>query len=275
MKKPIKDRVRISLQYIIPQRLYTRLMGRLGVLKRPRMLKNFLIKIFIKRYGVNISEALEKDYRQYKTFNDFFTRQLAQNLRQIDSASQVIVSPADGIISEKGRINKNILIQAKGYNYTLIDLLGGSEAQAADFENGEFMTIYLSPKDYHRVHMPLQGKFLESTHIRGKLFSVNPLAARMVSNLFARNERVVTLFGTPAGKMAVILVGAMIVGGIVITGNKQGIVEKGAELGYFKVGSTVIILFEAGKISWQKEMQAGLSLKMGEKIGIWPPIDEI
>lgn len=254
-------------QYILPQHALSRLMGILSNCRGPQSLKNWAIKKFIDHYGVNLSEAIQSDYKKYVSFNDFFTRKLLPQARLIDQNFNTIVSPADGSISEIGMIKMDKLIQAKGHEYTVRDLLGGDSKTAAEFENGAFATIYLSPKDYHRVHIPYSGHFLNKIYIPGKLFSVNSRTTRVVPNLFARNERVVTFFQTDIGKMAVILVGAMIVGNIVITAQEGSLLEKGDELGYFQLGSTVIILFEANQMAWQKECRAGAAVKMGQPIG--------
>jgi phosphatidylserine decarboxylase len=257
----------VFLQYLIPKRALSRLMGKLAFMKSPACLKNIVIPWFIRRYGVNMAEALEPDYRQYSCFNDFFTRKLALHARTIDAAPQAIISPADGVISEIGIIHQGKLIQAKGHNYTVSALLGESAQQAAAFENGCFATIYLSPKDYHRVHMPFSGHFIQQKHILGDFFSVNHQTTQVIPNLFARNERVVTLFQTSLGKMAVIFVGAMIVGNIVITPKMDTVVEKGEELGYFQLGSTVILLFEPHQMHWENTLKAGSPLQMGTRLG--------
>ncbi len=266
-KTSMSDFFKTLPQYLLPQHALSRLLGMLSNCDRPQNLKNWAIKKFIHHYGVNLTEAIQSDYKKYQSFNDFFTRKLLPQARVINQHPNIIISPADGSISEIGNINQNKLIQAKGHEYTVRDLLGGDGETAAGFQNGAFATIYLSPKDYHRVHMPYQGHFLKKIHIPGKLFSVNSRTTRVVPNLFARNERIITLFQTDIGKMAVILVGAMIVGNIVITAQEDTLLEKADELGYFQLGSTVIILFEANQIAWQKEFRAGSATKMGQPIG--------
>lgn len=268
MKKTGK--INLWLQYLIPQRWFSRLMGKLACITQPKMLKNFHIQYFIRRYQVDLSEAMETDFKKYPDFNAFFTRKLMPLRRPIDAHPNSIVSPADGTISELGNIYQGMLIQAKKHRYQLRDLLGGEgvdEFKNSTFENGKFMTIYLSPKDYHRVHLPLAGKFLKQIHIPGQLFSVNPYTVDSVPNLFARNERIINFFDTSIGQIAVILVGAIIVGSIVMTAHENTDLEKGQELGYFQLGSTVIILLESAQTQWQKEFTVGTSLKMGEKIG--------
>jgi phosphatidylserine decarboxylase len=264
----MSDKLKTIPQYLLPQRLLSRGMGKLAQCRRPQWLKDWAIKKFIAHYGVNLSEAAQDDYQQYACFNDFFTRKLLSPLRPIDADPYAIVSPADGCISEIGKIHQDKLLQAKGHYYSLQHLLGGNTQEAKVFENGAFATIYLSPKDYHRVHLPLGGHFVKKVHIPGKLFSVNSRTARVVPSLFARNERIITFFETAHGKMAVILVGAMIVGHIVITAQEKNVLEKGEELGYFQLGSTVIILFESNQIRWNTALKAGISVKMGQNIGL-------
>jgi len=261
------EKFKVFLQYLIPKRALSALMGKLAFIKRPAILKNTVISWFIRRYGVNMTEALEPDHTKYACFNDFFTRKLSPDARTIDIAPQAIISPADGVISEMGTITQEKLIQAKGHHYALNELLGGGLMDSQAFNNGLFMTVYLSPKDYHRVHMPFSGQFIKQTHIPGDYFSVNPQTARNIPNLFARNERVVTLFQTSLGKMAVVFVGAMIVGSIVVTPTLNNVVAKNEELGYFQLGSTIILLFEPHQISWQPSLKAGSTLKMGQMIG--------
>jgi phosphatidylserine decarboxylase len=264
----MSDYLKTLPQYLLPQHLLSNLMGYLAHLKYPKWLKNWAIRNFIKSYGVDLSQAIESDYQKYFSFNNFFTRKLLPNARPIDQDAKSIISPADGSISEIGNIQMEKLIQAKGHFYNLKSLLGGNIEEALGFENGNFATIYLAPKDYHRVHMPFSGHFLKKIYIPGKLFSVNARTARTVPNLFARNERVILFFQTNIGKMAVILVGAMIVGNIVITAQEDNLIEKGDELGYFQLGSTAILLFEANKMDWQKQFRAGSSIKMGQSLGL-------
>lgn len=242
-------------------------MGKLASLQSPKSLKNWAIKKFIRRYGVNLHEAIETDYQKYLSFNDFFSRRLKPDARLIDADISHIISPADGKISEIGHIKKNSILQAKNHAYTLENLLGGEKFLHADlFENGKFITIYLSPKDYHRVHIPIKGKLLQTVYIPGKFFSVNPATVESVPDLFAKNERVITFFDTASGKIAVIFVGAMIVGSIVITAQEGDTLEKGQELGYFQLGSTVIVLFQENKIHFQPGLTANCALQMGQKI---------
>lgn len=232
-----------------------------------------------------MQEAVEPNPFAYPSYNEFFTRTLKSTCRPIDSDTNSIVSPADGSIAQIGNIQDQALIQAKQHQYSLEALLGGDQQLADLFTNGNFATIYLAPKDYHRVHMPFTGKLEKMLYIPGKLFSVNNHATEFIPDLFARNERVVTIFNTVAGPMAVILVGAMIVGSIetawagTITPPHYKkinsweyraddiILNKGAEMGKFKLGSTVIVLLPAGVAKWQNGLLPDTAVRMGERIG--------
>lgn len=229
-----------------------------------------------------MSEAIEEDPFAYATYNDFFTRKLKPELRPIDASKNSIVSPADGTMSEHGKIDGETLIQAKGKNFNLKALLGGDGRWMKTFENGKFATVYLGPSDYHRVHIPIKGTLSSMRYIPGKRFSVSQITVDNVDNLFARNERVVNIFNTQAGKVAVIMVGAMIVGGMTTSWagqvapstNKVKTIDydgsttlnKGDELGYFSFGSTAIILFEKDKMKFS-DIAVGEKLKMGQQIG--------
>ncbi len=247
-------------------------------------LTRFGIKKFIAHYRVNMSEAKISDYTQFKTFNDFFTRELKPGARVISSEKNSIISPVDGCISELGQIDKDQLLQAKNAYFNLNDLCGG-DVLADRFENGSFLTAYLSPKDYHRFHMPLSGKLKKMIYVPGKLFSVNPSSVKNVPGLFARNERVICIFETEVGLMALIAVGAMIVGSVSM--NWHGIVapqknrrietwhydhqslilQKGDAVGHFRLGSTVIVLCEQNKIAWNAALQSNSILELGQVIG--------
>jgi phosphatidylserine decarboxylase len=266
-------------QYLVPQHLYTRFFGWLAGLHQPQ-LKNWMINTFIRRYKVNMQDAEREKPEEYATFNDFFTRRLKLGLRPIANQPGQIACPVDGTISQIGKIEHETLLQAKGFYYNLASLLGNDFQMTTLFENGNFATLYLSPKDYHRIHMPLAGSLRETLYIPGKLFSVNQKTAAAVPQLFSRNERLVCLFDTEIGPMAMILVGAMIVGGIhtiwndnpkskMITTQKfSGITfERGAEMGHFRLGSTVILLFGKDKIAWQQHMQANTTIQMGQLLG--------
>lgn len=271
-------------QNFVPQHLLSRLAGvcanaRLGALTTAA------IKKFIAHYHVNMAEASISDYRQFKTFNDFFTRELTPGARTIATDVGGVISPADGVVSECGYMEGERLLQAKGAYFNVNDLCGTKEV-GAFFEGGAFLTAYLSPRDYHRFHMPIKGKLVKMIYVPGKLFSVNQTSVNAISQLFARNERVVCVFETEIGKVAVIAVGAMIVGsiamkwcGVVAPGKTPGVktwdyrdypvnVEQGQELGHFRLGSTVIVLTEKDAISWDATIQAGQALQMGQRIGV-------
>lgn len=270
-------------QYLVPQHTYTDLMGLLAECRIP-WLKNLLIKIFINRFQVDMGLATIEDYRDYPTFNAFFIRHLKPHLRPIVDRPLQIACPADGCISQIGKIAGDTLFQAKGFYFNLKALLGGDETLAKTFFNGHFATIYLSPKDYHRVHMPYTGTLRETIYIPGKLFSVNRDTTEAVPALFSRNERLVCIFDTAFGPMAVILVGAMIVGNIVTRWEEKPksktivkktfsdvVIQRGEELGYFNVGSTVILLFPENKIAWNSALSAENSVQMGQLLGVELP----
>lgn len=282
----MNDKLFTSLQYLVPQHALSRLAGKLASCQN-QTVKSAFINWFIKRYHVDMSQALNEDPASYACFNDFFTRALKADARPIDDTGNSIVCPADGAISQVGRIEEGRIFQAKGQLYSALELLGGDETLAAEFADGHFATVYLSPKDYHRVHMPLTGRLRQMTVIPGDLFSVNTATAREVPRLFARNERAVCIFDTDAGPMAVVLVGAMIVAGIetvwagevapfkrrVTTTHYDAqhttpiTLEKGAEMGRFKLGSTAIVLFGKDKVRWDKAFKAESATRMGEAMG--------
>jgi phosphatidylserine decarboxylase len=266
-------------QYLVPQHWYTRFFGWLAK-RRASCVKNWMINTFIRRYQVDMSAAILEKPEDYPTFNSFFTRYLKPELRPIVQGSNQIACPVDGTVSQLGKIEKNLLLQAKGFYFDLMGLLGGNSETAKPFENGNFATLYLSPKDYHRIHMPLSGNLQETIYIPGKLFSVNQQTAEAVPRLFAKNERLVCLFDTEIGPMAVILVGAMIVGSMHTVWNdnpRTNIIsrqtptsiqlKRGDELGYFQLGSTVIVLFGENKMTWAPDLNAGTSVKMGQLLG--------
>ncbi|MCB1657442.1 MAG: phosphatidylserine decarboxylase [Moraxellaceae bacterium] len=272
----------ITFQHLVPQHLLSQGVGLLAASEN-KLIKNTFIKNFAAQYDINMSEALEENPLAYKSFNDFFTRALKPNARPIASATNAIISPADGAISQLGAISADKIFQAKGHDYSVATLLGGDEQRAQAFIGGQFATVYLSPRDYHRVHMPFTGKLVETIYVAGDLFSVNTTTAENVPNLFARNERLVCLFETELGKMAVVLVGAMIVAGIATTwaGNIQPhgkkiiktdyqhaniVLNKGDELGRFYLGSTAIVLFEKNVMQWQDNLKATDSVRMGQMI---------
>ena len=274
------------LQLVLPHHLVSRLVGYMARSEVP-FVKNNFIKVFLNRFDINMSEAAQEDPYAYDNFNAFFTRALKDDARPIDSDPHSIVSPADGAISQLGPILGSDVLQAKGRHYSLYELLGGDSALAAEFTNGSFATVYLSPKDYHRVHMPFTGTLREMIYVPGRLFSVNQATTRQIADLFARNERAVCVFDTEHGPMVVILVGAMIVAGIetVFSGpvtplarsvqrtryalDEKGpiVLNKGDELGRFYLGSTAILLFPEGKASFNPSLAADSPVRMGEKLG--------
>ncbi|MEC9038560.1 MAG: archaetidylserine decarboxylase [Pseudomonadota bacterium] len=279
------DKLFVLSQYVTPQLAVSRLAGRLADSESTPALKNRVIKWFIGRYGVNMSEAAEPDFTAYPTFNAFFTRALKPGARTIDPAPETLTSPVDGAISQIGQISTDRVFQAKGQSFSLTELLGGDDERAEPFREGEFATIYLSPKDYHRIHMPMAGTLKEMVYVPGKLFSVNPVTAENVPNLFARNERVACLFDTEAGPMAMVLVGAMIVGSVETTwagvvapnsgkvtqwqysGDDAVRFEKGQEMGRFRLGSTVVLVMPKGAVKWQPNQVAEKTVKLGEAFG--------
>jgi len=276
MSKPLY----VLIQYCCPQHALTKIVQWLAEC-RWKWFKTWAIKRLIRKYHVNASEALSENLDDYPNFNSFFTRRLKPELRPIVQGEKQIASPADGCISQAGDIQQDTLLQAKGFYYSATSLLGGNAEIAKRFHNGKFATIYLAPKDYHRVHMPLAGKLLETTYIPGDLFSVNHRTAQAVPNLFTRNERLVCLFETAAGLMAVVLVGAMLVGHIetvwpmrhsrkTISTEQYSTdiyLERGAELGLFKMGSTVIVLFGKDQVDWVSSLKENTLVKVGEEIG--------
>ena len=279
------DKLFVLSQYVTPQLAVSRLAGRLADSESTPALKNRVIKWFIGRYGVNMSEAAEPDFTAYPTFNAFFTRALKPGARTIDPAPETLTSPVDGAISQIGQISTDRVFQAKGQSFSLTELLGGDDERAEPFREGEFATIYLSPKDYHRIHMPMAATLKEMVYVPGKLFSVNPVTAENVPNLFARNERVACLFDTEAGPMAMVLVGAMIVGSVETTwagvvapnsgkvaqwqyrGDDAVQFEKGQEMGRFRLGSTVVLVMPKGAVKWQPNQVAEKTVQLGEAFG--------
>jgi phosphatidylserine decarboxylase len=275
----------IALQRLVPQHGLSRLGSMLAEATTP-WFKNALIKQFIRTYNVNLDEAASSSLDDYPNFNDFFTRALKEGLRPIDSDKNSIVCPADGTVSQLGQIREGNIIQAKGKSFSVANLLGDgftekNDADSQRFINGDFITIYLSPSDYHRVHMPVEGTLAYSRYIPGKLFSVNDTTAQHIDGLFAKNERLVCMFDTSMGRCAVILVGAMMVAGIesVWQGHYQpGVVQTdqfepdqvslkaGEEMGRFKFGSTVILMFEQGATTWAERYQTGATTRMGEAL---------
>ncbi|WEH99154.1 archaetidylserine decarboxylase [Acinetobacter soli] len=268
----------IKAQSLVPQHQLSRVVGKLAESEN-LLVKTAVIQAFKSKYGIDLSIAQQADALKYKSFNEFFTRALKDGVRVVDNAQDSIVSPADGAISQIGSIDDGEVFQAKGQSFSVEKLIGDPQL-AQPFKHGQFATVYLSPRDYHRVHMPLTGRLTETLYIPGELFSVNQVTAENIPSLFARNERMVCLFDTELGRMAVVLVGAMIVAGIetVVTGKVKPtgrlelnhhdvVLEKGDELGRFYLGSTAIVLFEKDKMAWESQFKANSVVVMGEKLG--------
>lgn len=279
------ESLKIKLQYWLPKLALTRLAG-WGAEKEAGWLTQQVVKLFARYYRVDMQEAQNPDLNSYATFNDFFVRPLRDDARPILAETDVLTLPADGAISQLGPILDDQIFQAKGHHYGLEALLAGNYLLAELFRNGLFATTYLAPRDYHRVHMPCDGTLREMIYVPGDLFSVNPLTAANVPNLFARNERVICMFDTAVGPMVQILVGATIVGSIetvwagTVTPPREGIIKrwtypaegmegaislfKGDEMGRFKLGSTVINLFTAGSVEFAPHLNNGTVTRMGQ-----------
>ncbi len=277
--RPVSERLAVAAQHLLPQQALTRFAGVVAGAKLGA-LTTLNIRWFIGRYGVNMAEAANADPGAYDSFNAFFTRELKPGVRPLASAD--LVCPVDGAISQFGAIEGERIFQAKGHDYTATALLGGDSALAAHFHGGHFATIYLSPRDYHRIHMPCAGRLLRMTHVPGELFSVNPATARGVPGLFARNERVVCVFDGPHGVWVNVLVGATIVGSMatvwhgVVNPPRPGVVRdwryddqdirlaQGAEMGRFLLGSTVVMLFPAGPLRFNPDWAPGGAVRLGQ-----------
>ena len=275
----MSERLAVALQYALPKRLLTQLAGKLAGLEGGKV-TTAVIRWFAKRYGVNMAEAANPDPASYASFNEFFTRPLREGVRPIAEAD--FVCPVDGAISQFGPIEFDQVFQAKGHFYSTTALVGGDRALAARFENGDFATIYLSPRDYHRIHMPCAGRLVQMIYVPGELFSVNPATARGVPGLFARNERVVCVFEGEFGPFVMVLVGATIVGsmatvwhGVVNPPRRPDIakrsyaegevmLDKGAEMGRFLLGSTVVMLFPKDALRFGSDWAPGGPVRMGE-----------
>lgn len=276
----------LFLQKILPQFLVTWLIGKLAHC-RNKAFKNWFIKFFIRQFGVDMQLAVEPDYRAYETFSDFFIRKIKLDQRPVCSGKLDIASPVDGTTSEFGQIKDNRLLQAKGIDYRLVELIGGDQRLAEKFVDGNYATFYLSPKDYHRVHMPYAGTLRSMTHIPGKLFSVSTEVTRQIPKVYAGNERVVFRFDSEIGPFLMVMVGAIGVGSVATTwagtvtnhaetdissidypasGSKAMTFAKGDELGYFDMGSTVVMVFPAVALQWH-ELQLEKPVVMGEKVG--------
>ncbi len=284
MKLPLQaftDRLKSWPLYVLPHHLVSRL-----VYKLTRIESRFVppaIRQFAKLFNIDLNEATYPDPQHYKTFNEFFTRTLKEGTREISGAAHQYCSPVDGRVSQLGPITEGTLVQAKGHEYTVSDLLGGRNSDVSAFNSGTFATLYLSPRDYHRIHMPINGELSSMHYIPGRLFSVAPHTVRVVPRLFARNERVVAIFNTDAGKVAMVLVGAINVAaietiwaGLVTPPTRTSVVykdyeagtcsiKKGEEMGRFNMGSTVILLLQHG--SFRSDLHAGDPVQMGQFLG--------
>jgi len=276
---------RILAQYLTPKRLLSRAMGRFTRITWP-WLKNWCIRTFCKKYNVDLSLSANPDITSYQHFDDFFTRPLRDGIRSAVSEPGALACPVDGYVSEFGAIKEGQLYQAKGQYYSLLSLLGNQQDWETLFAAGHFATFYLSPRDYHRVHMPEAGQLMGMCYVPGDFFSVNPLSVQHIPRLFARNERVVSIFKTPAGYMAVILIGAMCVGsmetrwaGVVAPNDLRTVqridytadafattLQRGEEMGRFHMGSTAIILWSEPSLMWDSSMQPDVAVNMGQRI---------
>lgn len=281
-----KDKVFAFVQVLLPHHFLSSLMYKITRIE-VKWFKNFFITKFIGLYDVDMSQAQNESVESFKSFNDFFTRPLKNEARPIADDPKAIISPVDGTVSEIGRIKNGQIFQAKGKSYSLETLVGGSPERAQFYANGYFATLYLSPRDYHRIHMPISGRIREMLHVPGRLFSVSPSTARSVDSLFARNERVVAGFSTEAGAMAMVLVGAIFVSsmetvwaGTITPPSGKNLrqwsydtqepinLDRAAEMGRFNMGSTVILLFSENSIEWNDNLKCGTKIQFGEKIGV-------
>ena len=278
----MSDRLKVTAQYLLPKQALTVLAGKLAG-ARAGGLTTSVIRWFVGRYGVNMAEAANPDIASYPSFNEFFTRPLKPGARPLARADYVC--PVDGAISQFGRIERDQIFQAKGHAYSTTALLGGDARLAAEFEHGQFATLYLSPRDYHRIHMPCAGRLRTMVHVPGDLFSVNPVTARGVPGLFARNERVVCAFDTARGPLALVLVGATIVGSMatawhgVVNPPRPGRIrrwsydeprielQRGEEMGRFLLGSTVVLLWPHGTLRFAPDWAPGGAVRMGQALG--------
>jgi phosphatidylserine decarboxylase len=287
----VPDRLAVLLQYLMPKQLLTVLAGKFAS-ARLGGLTTAVIRRFVARYGVNMQEAADPDIASYASFNEFFTRPLREGARPLADAD--FICPVDGAISQFGAIERDSIFQAKGHSYTTTALVGGDADLAAQFADGSFATLYLSPRDYHRIHMPCAGRLRRMIHVPGDLFSVNPVTARGVPGLFARNERVVCVFDSEPndrhrrGPFVLALVGATIVGsmatvwhGIVNPPRSRSVrewhydghevaLQKGQEMGRFLLGSTVVMLFPKDTLSFNPAWHPGQAIRMGEAMGVKP-----
>jgi phosphatidylserine decarboxylase len=278
----VYERVAVAFQYLLPKRALTVGAGKLAGW-RGGVFTRALIAAFVRRYRVDLGEAVAPDVGHYATFNDFFTRALQAGARPL--APDGLLCPVDGAVSQFGRIEEGRIFQAKEHRYCVFALLGGDDELAARFERGSFATLYLSPRDYHRIHMPARGRLVKMIHVPGSLFSVNPMTARNIPGLFARNERVVCVFEREDGPFALVLVGATIVGSVatawhgVVSPPRRGEIrtwdydgqsielDRGEEMGRFLLGSTVILLFPCPGVSFAADWAPARAVRMGEAMG--------
>ncbi len=274
-----------GVQFLYPHHLLSRAMYRLTRMTLAP-LKNGFIRWFVGRYQVDLEESEESELTRYATFNAFFTRALRPGARTLPDEPGAVVCPVDGQISQLGAVERGSLVQAKGHDYTLAQLVTGDPARYEPFLDGKFATLYLSPKNYHRVHMPCPGTLREMTYVPGRLFSVNQSTSRVVPRLYARNERVVCLFDTPAGPMALVLVGALFVGSVETVWHGEVApgpslrhwryaedapqLQRGEEMGRFNMGSTVVLLLTREACAWLSHLQSGQVVQMGDVIGRRP-----
>jgi phosphatidylserine decarboxylase len=281
----VSDRLAVLLQYLLPKQALTALAGRFAAARAGGLTTN-VIRWFVGRYGVNMSEAAEPDISSYASFNEFFTRPLKPDARPLAAAD--FICPVDGAISQFGAIERDRIFQAKGHSYSTTALVGGDAVLAAQFQDGSFATLYLSPRDYHRIHMPCDGRLLRMIHVPGDLFSVNPVTARGVPGLFARNERVVCVFDGEHGPFVMVLVGATIVGSMATVWHgvvnpprpghlrewryedQQLLFKQGDEMGRFLLGSTVVMLFPPGVMKFNAEWAPQRPIRLGEMMGEHP-----
>lgn len=276
----MNDRLQLALMNLIPKNTLSRLAGKFA---RSSFSKLF-VPLYIRKFNINVEEA-EKRVEEYPNLVEFFIRRLKPHLRPMDETEGSVISPVDGKVSQYGKIEQGNLIQAKGVFYTVAELLGGDQERAKRYEGGSFLTVYLSPTDYHRIHTPLAGQVTGYTYVPGTLFPVNPFGVRAVQGLFAKNERLITYFDTEAGEVALVKVGATIVGsvkveydemaGTNIRGGKLSTKRlengpafgKGAEVGRFEFGSTIILLFEPGRVTLSERLYQEAVVRLGEQIG--------
>jgi phosphatidylserine decarboxylase len=278
----VSDRLAVLPQYLLPKQALTTLAGKFAAARAGRLTTR-VVRWFVGRYGVNMAEAADPDIAGYASFNEFFTRPLKAGARPLADAA--FICPVDGAISQFGAIERDQIFQAKGHRYSTTALVGGDTALAARFQDGSFATLYLSPKDYHRIHMPCAGRLSRMIHVPGELFSVNPVTARGVPGLFARNERVVCVFEGEHGPFVMALVGATIVGSMatvwhgVVNPPRPGRLREwhyddqqpgfgqGDEMGRFLLGSTVVMLFPQGALKFNPEWSPQRTIRLGEKMG--------